>query len=176
MLRVISAGFLGGLVLFAWSVVFSVVGPVDESSPATPLSAATIGALRARVAAFELPFGPAAASAAGGQAPVATQKAMPPIDLAALGGSLATACAAACFAAVLMSWFGGAKKPFAERVVFSVVLGGFAALSMSVPAGAWTEFSMHRTTMLLGELVVGWLLAGMVIAVVLNPRARRARA
>ncbi|MBK7403535.1 MAG: hypothetical protein IPJ41_02590 [Phycisphaerales bacterium] len=180
MVRMMAAGLIGGLVLFLWSVVFSVVGPEDDARPLSEGSAATVELLRTRVASIELPFGPSAANAGPAANPAPRSGAAPEprgaIDYTSIGQSLMAACGAAGVAALLMTWFGGAKRPFAERVLFSVLLGCFAALATSVPAGAWTEFSLHRTTMLLGETVVGWLLAGMVMAVLLNPKPRRARA
>ncbi|HZW09526.1 MAG TPA: hypothetical protein VFF69_06465 [Phycisphaerales bacterium] len=176
MVRLIGAGLVGGLVLMLWSVVFSAVGPADGPAPASARAAATVESLRARAAhtGFQLPFGPAAASAAPRQ--VEFQQAAPPapsFDLRALAKNLGIACAAATVAAVLIAWFGGPRRPFAERVLFGVLLGAMVGLGMGIPGGGWAEFSAHRTAMSLGEVLVGWTLAAMVIAVMLNPKSKR---
>jgi hypothetical protein len=179
MLRVFGAGLVGGLVLMIWSVVFSAVGPADGPPPPSASAAATIDALRASVAdtRIELPFGPSRAAAAE-ERPETTQRIAGPmsLDMKALAQSLAVACGAATIAALLMAWFGGERRPFAERVFFAVLLGAFAGLAMNIPAGGWTEFSVARTTAYLGEVLVGWTLAGMVIAVMLNAKPRKAKA
>lgn len=180
MLRVIGAGLVGGLVLMIWSVAFSAVGPADAQSPQSSESAATIAALRAQAegTGIRIPLGPASAMASPAERPETVAQPAPAgfsPDWVQLGKSLGAACAAATVAAIMMRCFGGVKRPFTERVFFSVLLGAFAGLAMSVPAGGWTEFSMHRATMLLGEVLVGWTLAGMVIAVMLNPKPRKVK-
>ncbi len=181
MLRVLSAGLVGGLVLMIWSIAFSALGPPESQSPQSSASAATIAALRSRVEStgLRIPLGPAAAFAASGERPETTPQpasAQLSLDWVQLAKTLGAACGAATVAALLMSWFGGHRRPFAERVFFAVLLGAFAGLAMTVPAGRWAEFSMHRATMLLGEVLVGWTLAGMVIAIMLNPRPRKVKA
>lgn len=181
MVRIISAGLVGGLVLTVWSVVFSAVGPAESQDPPTARAAATIGALRAKAerAGIELPLGPASAGAAPAERPETihqSAQAQFSLDTRQIATTLGAACAAATIAAVLMSWFGGARRPFAERVFFAVLLGGFAGLTMAIPAGGWADFSVHRATMYLGEVLVGWTLAGMVIAVMLNPKPKKLKA
>ncbi len=93
-----------------------------------------------------------------------------------MGRGLIVACAASLFAAVLISLYGGARRSFAERVLFAVLLGAFAGSAMMVPAGGWANFSFARSAPLLGEVLVGWLLAGLVIAVILGAKPRRVKA
>jgi hypothetical protein len=179
MVRVLGAGLIGGLVLTVWSVVFSAVGPAEAQVPPSDRSAATINALRehAANAGIDISFGPALANAAPQERPETSVENVAPslsLDFAQLARTLAVACAASTIAAVLMAWFGGARRPFAERVFFAVLLGAFAGLTMVLPAGGWAEFSMHRTMMYLGEVLVGWTLAGLVIAVMLNPKKVKA--
>lgn len=126
-----------------------------------------------------LPFGPTEAKAAGVGASlsVVSDTSAAPIDVGAMARGLGVACAAGIFAAMLMSLYGGGRRSFAERVLFAVLLGAFAGSAMLVPAGGWADFSLARSAPLLGEVLVGWLLAGLVIAVILGAKKpRRAKA
>lgn len=177
MVRLLGAGLVGGLVLMFWSALFTLVGPADNS-PAAARANATITHYRTQLqqVSVPLPFAPSAAHAAPAQAqPTRAPAGPPPLDPVILAKSLAIACAAATFAAMLMAWF-GARRPFAERVLFAVLLGAFAGLAASIPAGGWSEFAVHRSALYLGEVLVGWTLAGMVIAVMLNPKQKKAKA
>jgi len=172
MLRVLFAGLFGGVVLVVWSTLFSVLGPARSPDPEqvhASTVAQSLGGMFAEIGR-RLPFGPAEAGAATGPAPEADGS----FDLAGVARGLGVACAAGVAAAVLMSLYGGSRRSFAERVLFAVVLGAFAGCAMMVPAGKWTNFSLSASAPLLGEVLIGWLLAGMVIAVMLNPgRGRR---
>jgi hypothetical protein len=181
MVRLIGAGLVGGLVLMVWSVVFSAVGPANGPAPTSARAAASIESLRAHASetGLRLPFGPAAASAAPERPETiqaAPPRSAPPFHFPSLAKNLGLACAAAMVAALLMAWFGGPRRPFAERVLFGVLLGAFAGLGMTIPGGGWAEFSTHRTAMTLGEVLVGWTLAAMVIAVMLNPKPKKVKA
>ncbi len=175
MLRVLSAGLVGGVVLVIWSTLFSVLGPAKSPDPEqvhASTVAQSLGEMFAEVGR-RMPFGPAEAKAGDGSAPGAEGGSF---DLSGVARGLGVACAAGVFAAMLMSLYGGERRSFAERVLFAVLLGAFAGSAMMVPDGGWTDFSLSRSAPLLGEVLIGWLLAGMVIAVMLNPNTKRRRA
>ncbi|MFG0241255.1 MAG: hypothetical protein ACF8R9_00580 [Phycisphaerales bacterium JB054] len=177
MLRVLMAGVVGGMVLVVWSAVFAAVGPVRGGSSQQSALASVMhdrfGGLRDYI-----PLGPASAMASSeapagaSSAPAAAPGAS--IDLREASMGLAVACVAATIAALLMSWTGGKQRAFADRVVVAALLGVFASGAMLVPAGRWAEFSLAEAAPVVGEVLVGWLLAGMVIAVVIRPRKARA--
>lgn len=174
MLRVLSAGLVGGVVLVIWSTLFSVLGPAKSPDPEqvhASTVAQSLGEMFAEVGR-RMPFGPAEARAADGAGSAAGAEGGS-FDLAGVARGLGVACAAGVFAAALMSLYGGERRSFAERVLFAVLLGAFAGCAMMVPQGGWTDFSLSRSAPLLGEVLIGWLLAGMVIAVMLNPSKRR---
>ncbi|MDQ7013077.1 MAG: hypothetical protein Q9O74_04185 [Planctomycetota bacterium] len=191
MLRVLMAGLVGGVVLVVWSAVFAAVGPVGSGpsggdggvggSALSRVLEQRFGDLRGYI-----PLGPAEARAGGqasalsvqqaGAAGAAVQSHAASLDPFAVVQGLGVACLAATLAALLMSLTGGKQKAFADRVMVAVLLGVFAACAMLLPGGRWAEFSLAEATPLVGEVVVGWLLAGMVIAVMLRPQQRRARA
>lgn len=179
MLRVLMAGVVGGLVLVAWSAVFAAVGPVRGGASQPSVMA---GVMHERFGNLRdyIPLGPASAVAASespADAPGArASSAVASIDLREASMGLAAACIAATIAALLMSSTGGKQRAFADRVVVAVLLGVFASGAMLVPAGRWAEFSLAEAAPVVGEVMVGWLLAGMVIAVVIRPRPRKARA
>lgn len=179
MLRVLMAGLVGGMVLVVWSAVFAAVGPVrgglNQQSALASVMHDRFGDLRDYI-----PLGPASARAAS-EAPAAASNARvsaagASIDMREASMGLAVACIAATIAALLMSWTGGKQRAFADRVVVAVLLGVFASGAMLIPAGQWAEFSLAEAAPVVGEVLVGWLLAGMVIAVVIRPRPRKARA
>jgi hypothetical protein len=177
MLRVLVAGLMGGVVLVVWSTLFSVLGPAESRRADLAHASSVAQSLGHRVAEFGhgLSLGPSAAMAGRADSGSASvdESAAGSFDGAAIARGLGVACTAGVFAAVLMSLYGGNRRSFAERVLFAVLLGGFAGSSMMVPAGGWTDFSLSRSAPLLGEVLIGWLLAGMVIAVMLNPNPRR---
>ena len=178
MLRVFASGMVGGVVLVLWSTLFSVLGPA-RSLDADQASASGIAhALADGFSDFvrRLPAGPAEAHGATGGGRRDGAGARPSPDLAGVARGLGGGGASGVFAAVLMSLYGGGRRSFAERVLFAVLLGSFAGCAMMVPDGGWTDFSLSRAAPLLGEVLLGWLLAGMVIAVLLTPRPRKVKA
>lgn len=183
MLRVLMAGGIGGIVLVVWSAVFTALGPVPSASSRQSVLA---GAMHERFGDLRqyIPLGPAGAMAAGETPDLSGVQASPaahpapgttPLDIRAAVLGVVVACIAATFAAMLMSWTGGKQRAFADRLVVAVLLGAFASGAMLVPGGRWAEFSLGEAAPLVGEMMVGWLLAGMVIAVMVRPRPRKAR-
>ncbi len=189
MFRVLTAGLVGGMVLVVWSAVFAAVGPAGSGPGGGGVGGSALSrVLEQRFGDLRsyIPLGPAEARA-GGQAGAANaeqagasgataQHHAASLDPLAVVQGLGVACLAATFAALLMSQTGGKQKAFADRVMVAVLLGVFAACAMLLPGGRWAEFSLAEATPLVGEVVVGWLLAGMVIAVMLRPQLRKARA
>lgn len=178
MVRVLMAGIVGGVVLVLWGAVFAAVGPTDGRAGPQSALASVVQQHAGELREF-IPLGPSEAHAAepaqAGQAP-RPEVMQASLDPFAVVQGLGVACAAATLAAFLMSMASGKNKAFAERVVVAVLLGVFASCAMLIPAGRWAEFSMQQAAPLVGEAVVGWLLAGMVMAVVLRPQPRKARA
>lgn len=176
MLRVLATGMLGGVVLVLWSTLFSVLGPARSLDADQASASGVARALGEGVSDFvhRLPLGPAEARASTGE-PGGAARAVP-ADLPGVARGLGVACVSGVLAAALMSLSGAARRSFAERVLFAVLLGSFAGCAMMVPDGGWTDFSLSRAAPLLGEVLIGWLLAGMVIAVLLTPRAPRVKA
>lgn len=186
MLRVLLAGLVGGVVLVVWSAVFAVLGPVDSATSGRGSVLGEVLEQRFGDLRGYIPLGPAEAGAAEQSGPSSTEHAGSPgsaaqghtasLDPLAVVQGIGVACLGAALAAFLMSLTGGKQKAFADRVMVAVVLGVFAACAMLLPGGRWAEFSLAGAAPILGEVVVGWLLAGMVIAVMLRPQSRRARA
>lgn len=177
MLRVLASGLIGGVVLVVWSVVFSLLGPARSERPDRADASAAVAAMGDAFSDLvrHLPVGPAEASASTGRGEAAEAE-REGLELAGIARGLGVACASGVFAAVLMSVSGAGRRSFAERVMFAVLLGAFAACAMMVPDGGWLSFSLSRATPVWGEVLIGWLLAGMVIAVMLSPRPPQVKA
>jgi hypothetical protein len=61
---------------------------------------------------------------------------------------------------------------FAKRVFIATALGAFSALTVSVPYWNWYLFPLDFTIGSVMEQVLGWMLAGIFIALVLGRRQR----
>jgi hypothetical protein len=88
---------------------------------------------------------------------------MPPRRLLIQFGS---GVAAALLAAILLAQ---TRNGFAGSVLFVTGLGLFAWLVISVPYWNWYEFPLEVTFAKAVESVVGWLLAGFVLAAIVRP-------
>ena len=67
-----------------------------------------------------------------------------------------------------------ARKGYAKRVAFVLGLGLFIAVSVHLIAWNYMFSPMGFTLLKIGDSVVGWLLAGLVIAAVVKPSAETA--
>ena len=66
------------------------------------------------------------------------------------------------------------RTGYAGRVAFVLGLGLFIAVSVHLIAWNFMDNPMGFTLLKIGDSVVGWLLAGLVIAAVVKPRAQTA--
>ncbi len=66
------------------------------------------------------------------------------------------------------------RRGYAARAAFVFGLGLFAAVSVHLIAWNYMLRPMDFTLLTMGDTIVGWLLAGLVIAAVVKPRAETA--
>lgn len=90
---------------------------------------------------------------------------MPP-RIMAIGFGLTFA--EALIAAVLLSMTSGLG--YLGRVVFVTLLGVFAAIEGHGSYWNWMQFPQDWTVAMATDVVVGWALAGVILAIVLRPR------
>ncbi len=75
----------------------------------------------------------------------------------------------ASLAAYLLSLVMGSFAGFSQRLTFVVLIGLFAALVSHVSAWNWMLFPTNYTVVMALDLIIGWALAGAVIAWIIKP-------
>lgn len=180
-LRVLIAGILGGIVLFNWGFVAHMVLPIGMmgiiTAPNEPVLRNHLREHLPEPGVYMIPGMPAKPT------PEQTKKhdedyktgpngllfvdpsggdpSLPPhLIKEVVANILSALLAAALLACVNVKYF--------ARVVFVTALGGFAWLVAWVPYWNWYSFSLEFTIARAVELIVGWLLAGLVIGAIVK--------
>lgn len=189
MIRVILAGLLGGIVVFLWGAAAHMVLDIGELGLRVPPEAAqqdALASLRENLGeegVYLLPMlqkdqwedadAQAAFADHAAQLPYAFVVFQPrgihiteqfPLLLARQGASDILA---ALLAALVISF---TAAGFFTRLLLVGVMGVFAWLTISVPYWNWYRFPADFTLANLIGQVVGWLLAGLIIAWLVRPR------
>ena len=171
MKRVLLAGLLGGLALFAWESVAHLVLPLGQAGLKTiDNEQAVVGALRDTVKQPGLYFFPASAASGAAQAavgptgimavqPNGTTALMPSQLLTQLGADVV----AMMLAGILLVQAGGLPG-FGKRVVFFTVMGILPALRTDLSYWNWYAFPTSYTAAQFTVNIVGFCVAGMVLA------------
>lgn len=186
MKRILLAGLLGGLAVFVWSFIAHMVLPLGEAGVRTlPNEAATLEGLRSTIPEpgmylFPMMGNPSEASEAEQAKWMEAYRTGPAGVLVyrplggefnfpkLLGAELLSTCLAALLAAFVLARLVGS---YLQRALLVGIFGLFAWFSISVSYWNWYEFP---TAFVLAEgidQVIGWLVAGLVIAkIVPSPR------
>ena len=177
-MRTILAGILGGVAMFIWTSIAHVATPLGMVGVSTlPNEGETILSLNNLIGengGFYLFPSPqkSASSEAPGVGPagllVWRPRTVLSLNPANLITEFATELAEAVLAAILLSW--AAVQGFASRVGFVTLLGVAAAITTNVSYWNWYGFPTNYTLVYGLIEVVGYLVAGVAIALVL-PRA-----
>lgn len=194
MKRIILAGLLGGLVVFFWSALAHMVLPIGMMGMKIPADAAQQTALSGLSGQFNeegiylLPVpqpeiwdddaAMQAFSARAAQQPYAFVAYQPQgVDgMAAFGMNLMRQGIISIAAALLAAWIVSLTLAgFMQRVLVVTGMGLFAWLVVNVPYWNWYRFPMEFTLGAFLEVVIGWLLAGLVIAALVNRRSGQVR-
>lgn len=77
---------------------------------------------------------------------------------------------AAMLAAWILSRSTASKQSYFTRVSFVGVLSIFAAITIHLSNWNWMYFPLKYTTAMSADLIIGWLLAGLVIAAIIKER------
>lgn len=180
-MRIVIAGILGAIVIFAWGMVSHMVLPIGEAGMKTPTQQeAVLEAIAGSTSGEGIYMYPslapeqwgddAAMEAFGAQtagkpyAFVVFQPGGNPAT-AAMGPSLVKHFASELLGALVVAWvLALAPWAFRRRVLVAAALGAFSWLSISVPYWNWYMFPANFTIANLADQVIGWTLAGAAIA------------
>jgi hypothetical protein len=190
-LRVIIAGVLGGVAIFLWGFVSHMLLPLGEAGiRGLPYEDKVLPAISASVKEPGLYLFPWPESPPGKPMPMSqqTQQAAeelyktaphglllfyPPggtmLSSAQLLAEFATNCASALLAAALVSALVASLRSFVARVLFVTLIGLSAGIAVNVPHWNWYGFPAAFTLAEILEHVVGFGVAGVVIAAVIRP-------
>jgi hypothetical protein len=189
-MRILVAAILGGIVMFFWGAVAHMalgLGNVGMYQPAhedTVLSSLHEG-LGATPGVYMLPsfdphkWGDATAKAAYAQKAAASPYAMVVYlpqgeDMTQMGPQLSRQWASDTLASLALAFVMGlAAFSFRKRMLLAAIAPVFAWLSVLVPYWNWYRFPGSFTWAALVEQVIGWLIAGAVMAWWLGRRERK---
>lgn len=184
-MRVIIAAILGGLVMFMWSAASHMgLGLFDSSVKQVPNETAVMAAMKDNITEPGFYFIPgmdmtkspseqemAAYAAKHKEGPTATLIYQPTgsdmISPKQLGTELGSNIAAAFVAALILSF---AAVGFVRGVVISTLIGLTGWLSINASYWNWYQFPTSFVTAELIDQVVGWLLSGLVLAIIMKRR------
>ena len=180
MKRVVLAGILGGLALFAWESVAHLLLPLGQAGLKTiDNEQAVVGALRDNVKQPGLYFFPASAASGASQTavgptgimavqPSGTTTLMPSQLLTQLGADIV----AMMLAGILLVQAGG-MPGFGKRIAFFTVMGILPALRTDLSYWNWYAFPATYTAAQFTVNIVGFCVAGMVLAKLIAKPATR---
>ncbi len=187
-MRTLIAGLIGGLVFFLWAAVAHMLLPIGEMGMQRPASEeAVLAAMGTNMSAPGVYVVPglsadqmkdeAAVKAYSDKAklnPYAFVVYQPHgKDGMDMGGNLITQFVSDTLSAMVVAFvLGLGAFGFSKRVFIATALGLFSWLTISVPYWNWYRFPLDFTLGSLLEQVLGWLIAGVAMALFLGRRGR----
>ena len=184
-MRILIAGIGGGIVLFIWGAVSHMALGVGESAfKPLPNEMAVVSNLKANISEPGMYILPgmdmthpqtseeqAAWTAKYKEGPNAliiyNPTGVTPFSPGQLGIELISDILAALIVALMFTWL---VPSFSKRVVFAALFGLAAWLSIVVSYWDWYRFPTEFITGELIEQVVGWFIAGLVMAFIVRPK------
>jgi hypothetical protein len=183
MKRVLIAGLLGAVAFYVWGWISWAALPWHNATmPNLPNEDAVVETLRGNITStgvYQFPGMPA--TEAESQAWTEKFKRGPfgvlfytvegtdPMGLQPFIGGFILAFLMATLAAYLLSLAGAKMAGYSQRVVFVTLLGVFAALASHITAWNWMFFPTAYSLVMAADVVISWLLAGLVIAWRMKP-------
>jgi hypothetical protein len=185
--KILVAGLVGGLIVFAWGALAHVVLPLGTAGLRTIKGEdPVLSAMRTSMSEPGMYFFPGEGWTADAPEEVQNMRnekaAKGPAGLIVyqvhedqrfgpmLGKQFLSDVAAAIVAAFVL-WHVAANHGYGRRVLLSCLLGVFAWLTISVPYWNWYKFDPSFTAAALVEDAVGWLIAGLWLAKAARPTA-----
>jgi hypothetical protein len=183
MKRILLGGLLGGIVLFVWGFVSWAVLPWHEATlNVVSNEDAVLGAIAANATKrgiYLIPGAPDTTGLSDEEAERREQEAMKKMGEgpfvfaavtpgrspgmgAALAGSFVIQFVSAALATFLL--MRASAMPYLARTAFVMLLGLFAGIVVHLPHWNWWGFAMDYTLVGIADLVIGWFLAGLVVA------------
>jgi hypothetical protein len=177
-MRTILAGVLAGVAMFIWSGIANLALPigttgVSRAPDEAQVQAALHAALGERSGLYVVPYSAMTAKAPSGPAAVVEYLGRGEpfgITPAKLATEFAVELVMAVLAAILLSLT--RLSGFVPRVAFVLALGVFAAVMTNASNMIWFAFPADYTLGYAFILLVGYLVAGVVIAAVVRPGVR----
>lgn len=185
MIRIIVAAIVGGIVMFGWGAFSHMVLPFAEAGiKSVPNEAAVTSALETNMKESGFYFVPGMANLhnpteqdqaewtakyeKGPNAiivyhPIGRQAFSP----ALFGRELASNMIAALFVALILSW---STASYVKRVGIAALVGAAGWASISLSQWNWYRFPMDVTLAEGFDQIVGWLVTGIVMALIVKPR------
>jgi len=181
--RVVVGGIVAGIVVFAWGAISHIATPLGQMGMRQiPSEDKVLGAMKDGIhepGFYIFPYiDNNKASASEREAWASKLKQGPmgiliihpdggePMTPRQLGTELATNIVSAVLAALLLAQV---RLGFAGRVLFVAGLGLFGFVITSVPYWNWYGFPLEYTGAQAIEKIVGWFLAGLVLAAIVRP-------
>jgi len=175
MIRILIAGLLGGLAMYVWSSVAHVATPLGMTGIQTIANeAAVTGPMKANLTGHPglYLFPKAAEHGAGVPGPAGFliyRDNVTGMSAKTLGSEFAVELLEGLIAAALLSVT--ALAGYLQRVAFVGGVGVAAAIATDPSYWIWYRFPANFTAAAMLVTVVGYVVAGLVIAAILKPRA-----
>lgn len=189
MLRVVVGGLVAGVIVFAWGNISwmqlnwhnETIHPLAHE----PAVVEVLGRENLATGVYWLP-GLAEGAAPGTAAwddfagrhrrgPIATifytREGQEPMSPRVFAGGLAINVLAGLIVATMMSYVAAGGAPYIRRANVGGMSGLFAALVGHLASWNWMSFPLPYTVVMMADLVIGWSLAGLAMALVIRPPA-----
>lgn len=196
MVRIVLVSLLSGIVLFAWGMLAWMVFPIhDGTLKPLPEAVAVVSVLKQQRLEDAYYVYPAFPENVENQEAVMKEfeqqhKSGPifsliyhsqgtePMPPAMMGGGLLINLVSSFIAVVLLSMAirNGARFTFFQRFRFVALLGVFAAVVSYLALKNWMYFPGDFTNGMILDLLISWILAGIVIAALIKPATVTAEA
>jgi hypothetical protein len=181
MLRIILAGLLGGLAMYVWSSIAHVATPLGEMGISTIKNEAAVTApMQAELGEtkgfYKFPAAAMAGKPASGPGGVLVYWGSQPSEMSAstLASEAVVEIAEAIVAAIILSTV--ALTGYLARVGVVTLVGVCAVLSTNPSYWIWYKFPTDYTLAAILIDLIGYIVAGLVIAAILRPRTAAASA
>lgn len=189
MLRVVVGGLVAGVIVFAWgNISWMQLNWHNETLHPVPNEQAIVAALgQADLATgvYHLPTCPEGAAPGTAawddftgryrRGPIATifytREGQEPMSPRVFAGGLAINVLAGLIVATMMSYVAAGGAPYIRRANVGGMSGLFAALVGHLASWNWMAFPLPYTVVMMADLVIGWSLAGLAMALVIRPPA-----